>query len=288
MKKNAVDDNQHKRHSWLKRLLTTLRREPKNQDQLKTLLRRAKDQHVLSSEMLSMLERMLQISDIQVREVMVPKGQLVVVEKGQQLNELLPLIIESGHSRFPVIDTTRDHIIGILLAKDLLTYCFDKNPVTFEVTDMMRPANFTAQSKRLDILLHEFRLKHNHMAIVLDEYGHVAGLITIEDILEQVVGDIEDEYDIDDEEDQIKKMNDASYVIKAATTINEFNAYFKENISDEDVETIGGWVLKSFNHLPKRGESVKIGPWRFKVLNCDNRRIYLLEMRPIKFKKKED
>ncbi|MBV8801437.1 MAG: CBS domain-containing protein, partial [Gammaproteobacteria bacterium] len=191
------------------------------------------------------------------------------------LDELLPLVVESGHSRFPIIES--DDIVGILLAKDLLKYSIEHKKSAFSIDDILRPAMFVPQSKRLDILLREFRVSRNHMAIVIDEYGHVSGLVTIEDVLEQIVGDIEDEYDID-EDDEIKKHADGFYIVKATTSIDDFNEYFDTSFSDEEFDTISGLVLQKFGHLPKRGEVIQIENYRFKVLHSDNRRIYLLEV----------
>lgn len=278
--------NQNKHRSWLMRLTALIAREPQDREQLTEMLRDAEDRDVLSAEMLGMMERILQVAEMQVREVMVPKAQMVVVHKDDTFDELLPIVRESGHSRFPVLDHAGKDIVGILLAKDLLKYSFTNQPNHFKTEDIIRPAVFTPQSKRLDILLREFRVNRNHIAIVIDEYGHVAGLVTIEDVLEQIVGDIEDEYDIDEEDGQIKKLNDGSFIVKANTEIEEFNEYFHTDFSDDEFDTIGGIVLKSFGHLPKRGESVKIQGHRFKVLHSDNRRIYLLEVKPTKLKSK--
>lgn len=272
-------EKQSKR-SWFDRLSSILSREPQDREQLMMILRDAEDRDILSSEMLSMIESVLEVSEMQVREVMVPKSQMVVIEKSSTLESLLPLVIDSAHSRFPVIDET-DDVVGILLAKDLLKYYFNKVDVPFDIKDVIRPAVFVPQSKRLDILLREFRINRNHMAVVIDEYGHVAGLITIEDVLEQIVGDIEDEYDID-EDDSIKAHADGTCTVKAYMPIEDFNEYFKTNFSDEEFDTIGGLLMKYFGHLPKRGETVKIENYRFKVLHSDNRRIYLVDVIPIK------
>lgn len=277
----------NKSRSWLERLTALIGREPKNRDELRDLLRDAEDRDVLSAEMLGMIERILQVSEMQVREVMVPKAKMVVVEKTNHLEELLPLVIESGHSRFPVMDDAGEDIIGILLAKDLLQFYFKKEKSHFNMADILRSAMFTPQSKRLDILLREFRVNRNHLAIVLDEYGHIAGLVTIEDVLEQIVGEIEDEYDIDEEDSQIKHLDDGSYIVKAATSVEEFNNYFHCSLSNEAFETIGGIVMQAFGHLPQRGETIKIDNLRFKVLHSDNRRIYLLEVKIFK-RRKED
>src|SRR3990167_5851318 len=266
------------KYSWFERLSKVLIREPKDREQLMNVLRDAEDRNILSAETLGMIESVLQVSEMQVRDVMIPKAQMIVVDREKTLTDLLPIVIESAHSRFPIVDSETNDVIGILLAKDLLRYYFNKDASQFEINDVLRPAIFVPQSKRLDILLREFRINRNHMAIVIDEYGHVAGLVTIEDVLEQIVGDIEDEYDID-EDDEIKKHADGSYIVKAATPIDDFNEYFNTSLSDAEFDTIGGLVLQGFGHLPKRGEILKIGNYRFKVLHSDNRRIHLLEVR---------
>jgi magnesium and cobalt transporter len=272
-----------KPRSWIERISALLAREPKNRDELMELLRAAQEHDILSSEMFEMMERILQVSEMQVREVMVPKAQMVVIKHSNKLEELLPLVIESGHSRFPVTDNDGKEVLGMLLAKDLLPYCFEKETKDFLMADIMRPTIFTSQSKRLDILLREFRNNRNHIAIVLDEYAHVAGLVTIEDVLEQIVGEIEDEYDIDeDNQDLIRKLDSKTYIVKATTTIEEFNDYFKTRLSDEEFDTIGGIVLSKFGRFPKRGERIKLHNYRFKVLQSDSRRIYLLEVKSTK------
>lgn len=277
----------HSKHkSWLKRLTALLGHEPENTEQLISILREAGTRQVLSSEMIGMMERILQVSEMQVREVMIPKAQMVIVRKNNKLEDLLPIVSESGHSRFPVMEGK--DVIGILLAKDLLKFYFKKENSLFKMTDVIRPAFFTPQSKRLDTLLREFRINRNHIAIVLDEYGAVAGLITIEDVLEQIVGEIEDEYDIEEQNGHIKKLDDETYIVKASTLIEEFNAYFQTEFSDQEFDTIGGIVLQAFGHLPKRNETVKIEQFRFKVLHSDNRRIYLLEIKLAKSKKKKN
>jgi len=284
---NHVTDNKtiNKPRSWIEKLTALIGGEPQNRAQLMEVLRDAEERGVLSSEMLGMIECILQVSEMQVREVMVPKSQMVIVKNNYKLNELLPVIIESGHSRFPVVDPTGKEVVGILLAKDLLKFTSQAEHREFNIHQFMRPVIFTPQSKRLDILLREFRVNRNHMAIVLDEYGHVAGLVTIEDVLEQIVGEIEDEYDIDEDDAQIKHLDDETSIVRATTLIEEFNEHFKTDFSDEEYDTIGGIVLHGFGHLPKRGESIKLQNLRFKVLHCDNRRIYLLEVKRVKSKK---
>jgi magnesium and cobalt transporter len=282
-----TDNNEKpKPRNWVERLTALVAREPQDREQLMNILRDAEDRDVLSADMLGMMERILQVSEMRVREVMVPKAQMVSVPKNGKLSEILAIVIESGHSRFPIMEDGGKDIIGFLLAKDLLQF-FNKSDAEFDIKSVIRPALFTSQSKRLDILLREFRINRNHLAIVLDEYGHVEGLVTIEDVLEQIVGEIEDEYDIDEEDGHIKKLPDESFIVKASTVIEEFNEYFKTDFSDEEFDTIGGIVLQAFGHLPRRGETVKIKNLRFKVLHSDNRRIYLLEVKTVKHKKKE-
>jgi magnesium and cobalt transporter len=266
-----------KQKSWLGRLTDLLNREPKDREQLMEVLRDAEERELLSPEMLGMIESVLQVSEMQVREVMIPQSQMIAIGCESTYEEIIPILIESGHSRFPVLDAAGRDIVGVLIAKDLLPYGFPKTQKTFNISEVLRPAVFVPQSKRLDILLKEFRVNRNHMAIVIDEYGHVAGLVTIEDVLEQIVGDIEDEYDID-EDDYIKKHTDKTFTIKAATPIDDFNEYFETDFSDEDFDTIGGLVLQGFKHLPVRGETIYIGNYLFKVLHSDNRRIHLLEV----------
>ncbi len=272
------EDSSTTKRSWFERLSDMLIREPRDRAQLMEVLRDAEERDILSAEMLRMIESVLQVSEMQVRDVMVPKPQMVIITEDSSLETILPIVIDSGHSRFPVIDPNTDDVIGILLAKDLLAYCFNKEKKPFNIKHNLRAIVFVPQSKRLDILLREFRVNRNHMAIVLDEYGHVSGLVTIEDVLEQIVGDIEDEYDVD-EEDFIRKHADNSHVVKATTTINEFNQYFDTRFSDDEFDTIGGIVSQAFGHLPKRGEVTKLQGYRFKILHSDNRRILLMEVR---------
>lgn len=272
-----------KPRTWVEKLTTLLGREPQNREQLMEVLRDAQDRDILSEEMLAMIERILQVSEMQVREVMVPKSQMIVINSKNSLEDFLPTVIESGHSRFPVIDEDDKSVVGMLLAKDLIKYVFEKNEKNeFRMKDVLRPASFTSQSKRLDILLREFRDTRNHIAMVLDEYGQVAGLVTIEDVLEQIVGDIEDEYDIEEDDDQIKKLDEKTFIVKASTTIEEFNEEFHCNFSEDEFDTIGGIVLNRFGHFPKRGERVKLQDYRFKVLQSDSRRIYLLEVKSLR------
>jgi magnesium and cobalt transporter len=263
--------------SWLERLSFALLGEPKDREQLVELLRDAQQRELLDPEALTMIEGVLQVAEMQVRDIMVPRAQMAVVERDAALEKILPLVIESAHSRFPVIGDNRDEVVGILLAKDLLAYCGQENAKSFNVRDILRPAAFIPESKRLNVLLKEFRASRNHMAIVVDEYGGVAGLVTIEDVLEQIVGEIVDEHDIE-EDAYIKKHNDNVCAVKALTPIEEFNDYFSSNFSDDEFDTIGGLVMNRFGRLPRRGEVISIDRFRFKVLNADSRRIHLLQV----------
>lgn len=263
--------------SWLERLSHVLLGEPKDREQLIELLRDAQQRRLLDSDALAMIEGVLQVSEMQVRDIMVPRAQMVVIKHDTSLQDILPIITESEHSRFPVIVESRDEVIGILLAKDLLGYFVPGRDTAFNVRDILRPAVFIPEGKRLNVLLKEFRANRNHMAIVVDEYGGVAGLVTIEDVLEQIVGEIEDEHDID-EESFIKKHSESNYTVKALTPIEDFNNYFDTDFSDAEFDTIGGLVVHGFGRVPRRGESLTIGRFRFKVLHADNRRVHLLQV----------
>lgn len=262
--------------SWFERLSHIISRGPKNREELIEFLHDAKQRDLIDNEAMVMMESVLQVSDMQVRDVVIPRSQMVVVEHDAKFIDILPTIISSAHSRFPVIGEDRDEVIGILLAKDLLRFCF--NPESFKIADVLRQATFIPESKRLNILLDEFRLKRNHIAIVVDEYGGVAGMVTIEDVLEQIVGEIEDEYDIEEGEDNIKLISDSQYMVKALTPIEDFNACFHTKFSDEEFDTIGGFVTKLFGHLPKRNECVSHDGLHFKISHADKRRIYLLRV----------
>jgi len=263
--------------SWLERLSFALLGEPKDREQLVELLRDAQQRELLDPEALTMIEGVLQVAEMQVRDIMVPRAQMAVVERDAALDKILPIVIESAHSRFPVIGDNRDEVVGILLAKDLLAYYGQDNAKNFNVRDILRPAVFIPESKRLNVLLKEFRASRHHMALVVDEYGGVAGLVTIEDVLEQIVGEIVDEHDIE-EDAYIKKHNDNVYAVKALTPIEEFNHYFFAEFSDDEFDTIGGLVMNRFGRLPRRGEVISIDRFRFKILNADSRRIHLLQV----------
>ena len=238
-------------------------------------LRKAHHNQILDADSLSIIEGALQVGDMQVREIIIPRNKVVTVDITASPNEIVEIVTKAGHSRFPVIGENKDDVIGILLAKDLLPLILEGEEKRFNLKDVLRPATIIPESKRLNILLKEFRENHNHMAVVIDEYGGMAGVVTIEDVLEQIVGNIEDEFDVD-EEDFIKSYDKDSYTVKALTPIIEFNDHFHSNLPDEEFDTIGGLVLDQFQHIPQREETIGIGPYIFKVLNADNRQIRLL------------
>ncbi len=260
----------------LERLSALLLREPEDREQLIGLLRSAHDRSLLDADGLSMIEGVMQVSEMQARDIMVPRAQMDVIDVNEPPDRFIPLVIETAHSRFPVIGESKDDVLGILLAKDLLRYYAGEEE--FNVRDMLRPAVFIPESKPLNVLLKEFRKNRNHIAIVVDEYGGVAGLITIEDVLEQIVGDIEDEYDFDEAEDNIVQEKRGIYRVKALTEIADFNTAFGTTFSDEEFDTVGGLVLKRFGRVPKRGEQLMIDALNFRVLRADGRRIYLLQV----------
>ena len=266
------DKTSHK-PSLLERLSHFLLREPEDREQLLALLHSAYENHLMDGDSLAMIEGVLQVSEMQVRDVMIPRSQMDVIDLSQPLETFLPFVIETAHSRFPVIEENRNDVVGILLAKDLLRYYAGEE---FELRDMLRPAVFIPESKRLNVLLKEFRSNRNHIAIVVDEYGGVAGMVTIEDVLEQIVGDIDDEYDYDEDEDNIIQQASGRYRVKALTEIAEFNEAVGTDYSDEEFSTVGGLVVNHFGHLPKRGEQVRIGHLSFTVIRADSRRVHAL------------
>jgi magnesium and cobalt transporter len=262
---------------WLERMLQAFGAEPKDKEQLIELLKDAKNRALLDSDALTMIEGVLAVADLQVRNIMIPRPQMVVIGRDDPLDAILPVVVESAHSRFPVIGDDKSEVVGILLAKDLLKYCGAEVP-RFNMRDVLRSAVFVPESKRLNVLLKEFRASRNHMAIVVDEYGGAAGLVTIEDVLEQIVGEIEDEHDYD-EGAAILKRGENSFTVKAHTSIEDFNDHFESDFSDEDFDTIGGLVINALGHLPKRGEIVQLDRFVFKILRSDSRRIHLLDLR---------
>lgn len=267
---NKEDD----KNSWFLRLKQLLQGEPKNKEELITLLRDAQLRALIDSETLGMIEGVIQFAQMRVRDIMLPKKQMTCLSQDDDLQQIIDTVTSSGHSRFPVTGASRDDIIGILHAKDLLRYQSENN-AEFDLGDIVRLASFVPESKRLDLLLSEFRSTRNHMALVVDEYGTVSGFVTIEDIIEQIIGDIEDEFDVD-EEAWIKAHGDAHYIVKAHMPIEEFNEQLHTDFSDESYDTIGGIVMASFGYLPKRGELITLNQFEFKIINADARRIRLL------------
>ncbi|MEN8761700.1 MAG: transporter associated domain-containing protein [Thiogranum sp.] len=265
------------RRSWASGIRQMLTRVPTDTEQLLGMLRAAQRNNLFDSDALAMFEGVLQVDDMQVRDIMIPRSQVVMLARDTRPDVLLRSIVESGHSRFPVIGDSRDEVVGILLAKDFLLYAFERTDSLLNVRNILRPAIFVPESKRLNVLLKEFRASRNHMAIVVDEYGGVAGMVTIEDVLEQIVGEIEDEHDVE-EEDTIRKHSEVHYTVKALTPVEDFNDYFRLSLPDEEFDTIGGLVVHQIGHLPKRGERVVIGNLLFKVLRADSRRVHMLQL----------
>nr|WP_058535256.1 transporter associated domain-containing protein [Legionella saoudiensis] len=261
--------------SWFARLKHFLQGEPQNQEELVSLLRDAQIRSLINSETLAMIEGAILFSQMRVRDIMLPKNQMVCFKQDDEFNDIIKTVTQTGHSRFPVTDENGEEVIGILHAKDLLRYQAD-NSNSFDLLDICRQVTFVPESRRLDSLLSEFRSNKNHMAIVVDEYGEVSGFVTIEDIIEQIIGDIEDEFDID-EDAYIKAHDNGHYIVKAHTPIDEFNEQLNTNFSDETYDTIGGIVMNSFGYLPTRGETITIGSLEFKIINADARRIKLIE-----------
>lgn len=264
--------------SWISRMAQLLTGEIQDQDELLDILKDAQEKHLLDSEALSMIEGVLAVAQTRVRDIMIPRVQMVVVPCEAPLDEILPIVIEFAHSRFPVIEDDKSKVIGVLIAKDLLPHLFDNNKLT--VKDIMRPANIVPESKRLNVLLKEFRTERNHMAIVVDEYGMAAGLVTIEDVLEQIVGEIADEHDdINTEDDFISQRSDREFILKAVTPIEDFNDYFSTDIYDDEFDTIGGFLVHQLEHMPKKGEKLEVGQFRFEILRADSRRIHLIKLK---------
>ncbi|UVE17177.1 HlyC/CorC family transporter [Pseudomonas sp. LS44] len=276
----SEDRSSNGHRSWLGKITQAFAHEPKNRQELLELLREAHQNKLLDSEALAIVEGAIQVADLQVRDIMVPRSQMVSIKASHMPSEFLPAIIESAHSRYPVFGESLDDVIGVLLAKDLLPLVLQNADQVFNLKDLLRPATFVPESKRLNVLLREFRANHNHMAIVIDEYGGVAGLVTIEDVLEQIVGDIEDEHDVE-EDSYIKPLPSGDFLVKALTPIENFNETFKGQFSDDEFDTVGGLVMSSFGHLPKRNEVTEIGDFRFRVLSADSRRIHLLRLTPL-------
>jgi magnesium and cobalt transporter len=262
---------------WLKRLTQGLATEPQDRQELLAVLRDAGERGLVDGDALSMIEGVLEVSDLQVRDIMVPRAQMVFIRRDERAAAILPKVVESGHSRFPVMDEDRDDIVGILLAKDLLRLSGEKRE-RFDIREFMRPALFVPESKRLNVLLREFRRNRNHMAIVVDEYGGVSGLVTIEDVIEQIIGEIDDEFDVEDDLN-IRRDAERQFTVRGVTRIAEFNEYFGAQLSEEEgFDTVAGLLMKQLGHLPRRGESATIDGFEFRVLRADRRRIEALRV----------
>jgi magnesium and cobalt transporter len=268
--------DKHSKPSLLERLSAFLTREPEDREELLALLHGAFERKLLDADALSMIEGVLQVSEMTVRDIMIPRAQMDVVSLDDEPPRFIPRVLETRHSRFPVTGDNKDDIVGILLAKELLNYYND--PAHFVLRDTLRPAVFVPESKRLNVLLREFRAKRNHIAIVVDEYGGVSGLVTIEDVLEQIVGDIEDEYDFDETEENVIAEAGGRHRVKARTEIADFNAHFGTDFANDEFDTVGGLVLQAFGRLPKRGEAADIGGLRFRVVRADSRRLHTLQV----------
>jgi len=275
MSQNTAD-RQTQRPTLLERLSAFLVREPEDREELLAVLHGAFEHRLLDADALSIIEGALQVSEMTVRDVMIPRAQMDVVSIDDDPAEFIPFVLETRHSRFPVIGENKDDVVGILLAKELLNYY--ASPESFNLRDTLRPAVFVPESKRLNVLLRDFRANRNHIAIVVDEYGGVSGLVTIKDVLEQIVGDIEDEYDFDEAEDNIIPEPNGRFRVKAQTEIADFNEALKADFAHEEFHTVGGLVLQAFGRLPKRGEATTIDSFRFRVVRADSRRIYTLEV----------
>jgi len=265
------------RKRWVERISQLFSGEPHDLDDLLDILREARENRLLDTDALSMIEGVLQVSQMRVRDIMIPRIQMVVLQKDAELETIFPLVIEFCHSRYPVIDGDRSKVVGVLLAKDILAHVLQDKSMTVE--DIMRPACVVPESKRLNVLLKELRTNGNHMAIVVDEYGQAAGLVTIEDVLEEIVGEIEDEHDDHEDEGYIFQRSANEFMIKALIPIEEFDEYFSTHLASDDYDTIGGFLLGQLEHMPKKGESVIVNKMKFEIIRADNRRVHLIKLK---------
>ena len=276
------DDNPHSSRgsagkSWLERIASIFSAEPQDISDLQDIISEAQMRNLIDTDTKSMLQGVLDVSSMRARDIMIPRSQMATIDIDDSVEDMLPILLENNHSRYPVVNEDKDHIEGILLVKDLLQYALDTNKTDWHLRDVLRPAVIIPESKRVDALLKEFRQKRYHMAIVVDEYGGVSGLVTIEDILEQIVGEIEDEHD-DEEEHDIKKMASRVFQVSALTPLDEFNESFDTDFDEEDADTIGGIVLHAFGHMPSRGESIELKGLTFKVSKANSRRLVQLQV----------
>ena len=277
------DDNPHSTNgssgkSWLDKLKNSISGEPRSKEELVSVITDAEQNEIIDPQTREMIEGVIGVNEMRVRDIMIPRAQMTTIDVEKKVEEFLPLMLESAHSRFPVISEDKDHIEGILLAKDLLAFAFNAEK-EFNLKDILRPAVIVPESKRVDVLLKEFRQQRYHMAIVVDEYGGVSGLVTIEDILEIIAGEIEDEYDTEEDgTDDIRPLNKSTYTVKALTPVDDFNEFFETKFSEEEADTIGGIVLKAFGHMPETNDEITIGDILFKVTNSDKRRLIQLKV----------
>jgi len=270
-------NNGSKQKSLIKKIIQWFSPEPKNKDELVDILADAQNRELINPETKLMIDGVLEVSEMKVRDIMIPRSQMVTLDRNQNLDEFLPIILESGHSRFPVVNEDIDHVDGILLAKDLLSFGFNSDVGEFSLKEIIRPAIIVPESKKVEPLLKEFRSNRYHMALVADEYGGISGVITIEDILEQIVGEIEDETDDEIEED-IKLLAGNVYNVSALTGLEDFNEYFNSQFDEKSADTIAGIVIRQLNHMPQKGERLIVGLFEFKVLAADNRRLQMLQV----------
>lgn len=275
-----MNESDHSKSIWLT-LTNLLFPQLENRKHLTEKLVEAKDKHIIDNDAFEMVEGVLAVSDLQARDIMIPRSRMVMIQKDEELDEFLPKIIESGHSRFPVIDDDKDDVIGILLAKDLLGHVLHHKDQHFQIRDLLRPVFFVPEAKRLNVLLKEFRVNRNHMAVVIDEYGGVCGLVTIEDILEEIVGEIADEHDSEAQDALIRRQEGDYYAVDALTPIDVFNEYFNTHFHDADNDTIGGMVMQNFGHMPQKGESTQMGSFVFEILVADDRRVKRLRVKRV-------
>lgn len=278
MSEDQSPSRQHSPHkSWIEKIVHLLTGELQDQEDLLDILREAREKRLLDTDALIMIEGVLQVSQLRVRDIMIPRVQMIVVPKDAELETIFPLVIESGHSRYPVIDGDRSKVVGILLIKDLLAHVLKNKNLM--VQDIMRPASVVPESKRLNVLLKELRTNGNHMAIVVDEYGQTAGSVSIEDVLEQIVGEIEDEHDDFEDKDYVTQRNEHEYMITALMPIDEFDEYFSTQLATDEYDTVGGFIVNQLEHMPKKGESLTIDNFKFEVIRADTRRIHLIKLK---------
>ena len=272
-----MSTSRHGVMTWLRKFVRDLAGAADDREALVDRMREAREQGLIDADALEMLEGVIEVADLQVRDIMIPRSQMVAVRRDDPADKLLPVVVESGHSRFPVMDDDRDDIVGILLAKDVLRAFADESSNGFDIRECMRPVVVVPESKRVNVLLKEFRRNRNHMAIVVDEYGGVSGLVTIEDAIEQIVGDIDDEFDVEEDQD-IRQEGGSGFLVRGATAIEDFNEFFGTELSDEEFDTVAGLVMKQLGHLPRRGEWVQIAGIQMRVIRADRRRVEMLKI----------